>query len=422
MQLKTARIRDRLALACGGLLGGLPVAQAAEPWQIDLGLMNYIEVDRNTGVELLVSGARELDDDGRLQINGELDVITGATPNGATASNVVQTFTMASGEGSYRVAPGELPADDTHMDTRMGVSTLLTLPYSETTELDYKAHLSMEFDFLSMGGGVDLRHDFNQRNTTLLLGVDFEYDRVHPVGDIPDPLASMAPPGDTQPRGESSVSRRVQGLGLGFTQILSQRSLMQIRYGYSRHSGYLTDPYKMLSVIDDTGSNPGATLDYLFEKRPGLRIMQSLYGAYRLNLTGDILTLSYRYLEDDWDIRSHTLDVKYRYKLDALRYLEPHFRLYRQQAAEFYRHSLPQSQGLSEFASADFRLAEFDALTLGVQYGKKLPGQRNYRVSLEYYGQFGDSHPADAVGLQQQQDLFPRLDVVIFKYVYGFDG
>ncbi len=52
------RISQSLSCATCALLGtGNAVA---EPWEIDIGLMNYIEEDRNTGLELLIDGTREL--------------------------------------------------------------------------------------------------------------------------------------------------------------------------------------------------------------------------------------------------------------------------------------------------------------------------------------------------------------------------
>lgn len=424
MQLKPPRrIAEQLALACSGLLGVNGMSHAAEPWRMDMGVFNYIELERNTGISLLVGGERDMEDGGVFSIDGEIDVITGATPNGATATNRAQTFTMASGVGSYSVAAGELPADDTHMDTRLGITAGLSLPYSDRVSVDYRSHISMEFDFLSLGAGADVLYDVNQHNTQLLLGADFEYDRVHPVGDTPIPFASMAAAYTFQPRGKSSKLRRVQGLNLGVNQVLNKQAVGQFRYQYAEHEGYLNDPYKIISVIEDQDTaSLGATLDYVYEERPDVRRVQSVYTALKQGLSDGVLDVSYRYLWDDWDVRSHTVDVKYLYRVDSVTAWQPHLRVYHQTEAEFYRHSLAAGDGLPSYASSDFRLAAFDALTLGMMYSKKLAGGSGYRISAEYYTQIGDRHPADAIGLQRQQDLFPRLHVLVVKYVYQFDG
>ena len=111
--------------------------------------MNYIEYERNTGVELLIDASRPLSGGDQFTLGLQLDTLTGATPNGATASNVAQTFTQSSGAGSYRVEAGELPADDTHMDTRLAVEVGYRDQHSPDLVINYDGHVSMEFDYLS---------------------------------------------------------------------------------------------------------------------------------------------------------------------------------------------------------------------------------------------------------------------------------
>ncbi len=416
-----SNIKTPLSAACCTLLGSSGALAIAhpdhnEPWLINLGLANYIERDRNTGIEVILNGRRAIGED-QLSINLELDVITGATPNGATASNVPQTFTMSSGIGRYTVGANELPMDDTHMDTRFGLSTLYTDKFSPDLFIDYAAHISMEFDYLSIGTGIDLKHDFNQHNTSLLFGLNFEYNRVHPVGNIPVPFAFMQPPGQAQPRGEASTSRRVRGLSFGFNQIINTQSLLQVKYSYAEASGYLTDPYKIISLIENPTGN---TLNYLFEHRPNSRTLQSIFTAYKHSFSGDVFDLSYRYYWDEWDIRSNTLDIRYRKKLSGEIFIQPHFRYYTQTAADFFTHSISDNLTLPDFASADFRLAEFNAYTLGFKYGKQLSENKEHSISVEYYTQRGKSHPNNAIGLQKQQDLFPDLHTLVLFYNYAF--
>ncbi len=413
-------LKTALSSACYALLGST-VSAETKPWYIDLGAMNYIEQDRNTGILFMANARRDLNDGDALSLQLDFDVITGATPNGATASNVPQSFTMASGVGSYRVGANELPADDTHMDTRMAFSALYESVMVNNLKINYAAHISMEFDYLSFGGGLEFLQDFNRHNTTLLGGMNFEYNRVHPVGGIPIAFASMQPPGVLQPRGAASVSRRQSGVHIGLNQVLNKNSLMQIKYAWANASGYLSDPYKILSLIDDQNSAQlGATVDYVYEGRPAQRSIQNIFMAYKHNFHGDIVDFSYRYYWDEWQINSHTIDMKYRYKLNQQFYLQPHFRFYEQSAASFYRHSLSMSEALPTYASADFRLAAFNAYTIGFRYGKSLGDGREHSIGLEYYTQRGDSYPDSAVGLQKQQDLFPTLNTLVITWNYSY--
>lgn len=415
-------IRQSLVGATGILLGlsTTTTSQAAEDWSLDIGLMNYIEQDRNTGLELLLNAQRDLSDGDQISLGLEIDTLTGATPNGATASNVPQTFTQSSGAGSYQVAANELPADSTHMDTRLAFAAAYKDQTSNDFSISYSGRLSMEFDYLSFGAGNSYQWDLNQKNTSLTLGFNGEYNRVHPVGNIPDPLSLMTTAGSPQNRGIASDTRSAAEIGLGITQIIDQRSLFQIRYTQSHFSGYLNDPYKILSIIDDQNqANLGATLAYRFENRPDARDISTLYLAYKRDIESGVIDLSLRRSVDDWDISSTAFELRYRHRLEGKAYLQPQFRYYRQHQASFFRHSLTASESLPKFASADTRLASFEATTVGIKYGSTVIDNKRHSIVAEYYTQSGDSHPDDAIGLQQQQDLFPRLKTIIIKYLYS---
>jgi len=415
------KITPALSCASWTLLGLTPpMAAAAEAWDIDLGLMSYLERDRNTGIEFLLDARRGLEGGDEVALGLEIDTLTGATPNGATPSNVVQTFTQSSGDGSYSVAPGELPADDTHMDTRLAVSAAYRDRIGDDFAVGYDGRMSMEFDYLSFGFGNDYQWELNKDNTRFDLGIYGEYNRVHPVGNIPLALQPMTPAGTLQNRRGSSATRKAAEISLGVTQVIDRDSLFQLRYTRSHFSGYLNDPYKLLSVIDD--ENPaslGATLEYRFENRPQNRDLDTLYFAYKRALDSGVLDLSLRLSDDDWGISATALDLRYRYRLSGSRYLQPHLRLYHQDEAEFFRYNLVSSAPLPEFASADTRVATFDAITIGLKYGIATGPQQNHSIAAEYYTQRGDGSPDTAVGLQRQQDLFPRLETLIVRYLYS---
>ena len=416
-------IHKSLSCATCALLGLAQASRssAAEPWEINLGVMNYIEQDRNTGIEFLLDAKRILGDGDEIKLGVEVDTLTGATPNGASASNAVQTFTQSSGEGSYQVAADELPVDDTHMDTRLAIQAGYRSQHSDDLAIDYSGRLSMEFDYLSFGAGNSYEWDFNQRNTSLTLGFNAEYNRVHPVGNVPDALSPMTAAGTLQNRNTASESRTTAEIGLGITQVINRKSLFQLRYTQSRFSGYLTDPYKIVSIIDD--QNPGSlgtTLFYRFESRPDSRDINTLYFAYKYKLSSGVLDLALRHSRDDWNMDASAIELGYRHELANKNYIRPNIRIYHQNAADFYRHSLPASETLPSHLSADTRLASFDATTIGLRYASTDVAQGKHSISAEYYLQKGESHPADAIGLQAQQDLFPDLKTLIIKYLYSF--
>ena len=215
----------------------------------------------------------------------------------------------------------------------------------------------------------------------------------------------------------------------GVSQVLTRDLVVQINYSFSDNSGYLNDPYKFLSVVDGvTGDTvprippsgvEGPSHVFRFESRPEERSKHSLYGAAKYNIRGKVLDASYRYMTDDWDIDSHTVDLRFRWPIGN-GYIEPHVRFYTQTEAEFYRTSLVDGDPLPAYASADYRLGKFDATTLGIKYGFATRRGQRFSVRLESYQQRG-SIPGDLtfgnqVGLVQ----YPDLDALIVQFSYHF--
>ena len=62
----------------------------------------------------------------------------------------------------------------------------------------------------------------------------------------------------------------------------TERTIGQLNYSFSTSSGYLTDPYKLLSVVDPVSGEPvpgsGELALYRFESRPDERTKHSIYG------------------------------------------------------------------------------------------------------------------------------------------------
>jgi len=140
------------------------------------------------------------------------------------------------------------------------------------------------------------------------------------------------------------------------------------------------------------------------------------------HLTEDVVHIAYHYYQDDWGINSHTIELKYRHHLSAKDYLQPHLRYYTQTAADFYRHSLVDSEvsSLPDYASADYRLAEFNTITYGLKYGYLIDTEHELSGRIEFIQQTGDSSPSDAIGEQRNQDLYPQLNAFVLQLSYSF--
>jgi hypothetical protein len=280
---------------------------------------------------------------------------------------------------------------------------------------------STEHDYGSLGANASLERDLNRRNTTLSAGVSFSHDTINPEGGRPAPLASMAPVGVAPPRLDGDGQKDVLDLIVGLTQVVDRATLVQVNYSLSRVQGYQTDPYKLVSVVDPVSGDP---VDQLFESRPDTRLKHILYGRVKRHLGFSVLDLSYRYMNDDWDITSHTVDLHWRWELGLLRYVQPHLRWYHQAAAGFYRRWLEDGTTPPEHVTADYRLGAMDAYTVGLRYGQSVGPGQNVVARVEYYWQTGESHPPGAPGALADLDLFPTVDawIVNLGYSIGFGG
>ncbi|MBZ0267648.1 DUF3570 domain-containing protein, partial [bacterium] len=215
---------------------------------------------------------------------------------------------------------------------------------------------------------------------------------------------------------------------IGVTQILDRNTWLQVNYSLSRASGYLTDPYKLISVVqDEGGTSPGDPVEplvgdpYLYERRPDTRLKHALYAETKHSFGRDVADVSYRYLWDDWGIRSHTVEGTYHLEIGERTSFEPQVRYYRQTAADFWTHSLVQGEALPDNATADTRLGEFHAWTGALKVNRRTSGGHEIGVRVGAYVQTGESHPADAIGSQVGLDLFPRVTALISQVSTSFD-
>lgn len=411
-------IRDGLAAAACALIGAN--ASPVDANEFDASLLYYTEGSRVTVSESVFNFSRPLSNERRLEFSLIADVMTGASPNGATPARIAQTFTRPSGRGQYVVPAGITPLDDTFQDNRIGATAALNTPIGERATATAGAHFSLEYDYLSLGANSHLTRDFNKRNTTVALGAAISWDELTPEGGIPVPFASMAPPGVPPARLSGTDSKYVLDLLAGVTQVIDRMTVARINYSYSYQTGYLSDPFKMLSVVaGQAGNTQGDPVDYVFEHRPNSRGKHALYGMLKRYHGGNIIDVSYRHMRDNWGIRSHTAEARYRWQMRSRRYLEPQLRYYHQTGADFFSHFLRDDIAFPNHATADYRLGEFDAYTVAFKYGIAVKDRHEVNLRIGYYLQMGDSSPPEAIGSLQGLDLFPTLDAYIIQIGYS---
>lgn len=436
MQLrrKPAALRGGLIAASCALLGTAraqaqaPPGQASGaegkagqvPWVIDADLAYYHENGRIQAIEPVVTAEKGVSDGELTNLGLTVDSLSGASPNGALTSNQPQTFSSPSGkpQHGYTTAPGQLPVDPHYHDQRIALTGSWQVPSSRLTRWTLGAKFSYEHDFFSVTGSAAIAHDFNERNTTLSLGLYDENDTIRPIGGTPVPGSDYS---FVEREKNSHDGKNGVGALLSLTQIMNRHWLAQLNLSWDRFSGYLNDPYKIMSVIDASGITDG----YLYERRPQQRTRESVYLDSRVGWQRASVDLVMRYFTDSWHVHSDTVRIRFRWwNPDRTVYWEPSLRWYRQTAADFYYPWMPLTDTSQvTLASADRRLAAFHALTYGVEYGLQLgnpfehPRQLTFRI--EYYQQTVDQTipaPSPLQGL----DLYPGLTAILVQLGYRF--
>ncbi len=425
------RVGTALAAATGSLLSQAPrPAIAAEPWKVDASLLVYSEDDdRVADVSFKSLATRVLDDEDTVTLGLQLDTLTGATPTGAVPLNQPQTFTRPSGRGQYEVAAGDQPLDDTFRDSRLQLNGGWTQMLDSGDRFSLGGSFSREYDYMHFGASSGYARDFNQKNTTLSIAGAVSLDRSDPVGGSPVPLSDVIASSLGDDGGQlkgGAEQKSVVDLVFGAVQVIDRRSLAQLNYSVSVANGYLNDPYKFLSVLD---SQSGALVDgasadrslYRFESRPDSRVGHNLFAAYKYHFDSGIADLSFRWHRDDWGIDSQTLEGRYRYQWSDTLSIEPHLRYYRQSAADFYRPLLSADDPLPAFASADYRLGEFDAVTVGLKVSKKLGVGSVFSARVEQYQTRGTDNPVTVDTNLAAIPHYPDTSATIVQINYRFE-
>ncbi len=406
MQLKRS---NTLAMAAASLMTATHVSSAsADEWTHEAAVLYYGESDsRVTDGSIKYKGVRSFDEgDKKLTINAGIDTLTGASPNGIAPSHDTIVLTSPSGNSTITHPADELPLDGTFKDTRASASASWDQPFfNDKTRGNVGISFSKEYDYLHLGVSGGLSRALNNKNTTLAVGLSYSADTVEPVGNAPIPLAD-----ENAAKGSDTESKDTLDLMLGVTQVLSKNSIMQLNYSVSNADGYLNDPYKWVSLVDNTGT----IVNNLHESRPDSRTGHNLYGALKYNVGGDnVLTTSARYHTDDWGIDSITTDVKYRVDIGNQKSIEPHVRYYHQSEADFYTAQLDSTAAIPANVSADYRLAEFDAYTLGATYRWEGANNRKWHITGEYYTQ--DPTKVALTAGQAGLDANPGFDAIMLS-------
>lgn len=355
------------ALALPGMIpsaeAGTPVANVQTNFQYS----HYQESQDRVHVDI-VHGSAIAPITGRFELGGNWieDTWSGSTP---VLSVPASTPLVFSGASTLEIKNNNHPITNSTPVQIMSAASV-----RETRrQLDFKASYYFDDVAVELSGGqsdepdllsnfyhVGTLWDFNQKMTTLNVGIGYMTDDVNPV---------------TRP----TVHKHKSDLGfqVAVTQILDKESLALIGINFNNGSGFLSNPYKKVFI-----QNYGV----IYDERPNQHGQWSLNAQYlrHFDFTDGAMQLNYRFFGDNWGVLSHTLEADWRQPLGDGWMVTPRIRYYSQSKANFFEPYFlaPNPTG---YYSSDFRLSAYGSLAMGIALEKKMFNRLYLNVGFEYY-------------------------------------
>jgi hypothetical protein len=260
--------------------------------------------------------------------NVTFETLSGASPYSSTDDGNGQTQVFMSGASIE--------------EKRLDASVNGTRYFKEGT-ISASVSVSAENDYQSVGIGTGGTIELNDKHTTLLASISTSFDTLSPTDAELFGGGRLAADGKT---------KRSFSIYEGVTQVLNRHQTLQVGIGYTRMTGYLSDPYRIKDL------------------RPDSREQHTLSAQYRHHLPqyrNISWHLDYRFYQDDWGVNANTIgtsiwkDVSF----EGLKFtLAPNLRYHWQHSADFY--TLEADPTSEPFYSDDFRLSAYGAITLGI--------------------------------------------------------
>lgn len=318
-------------------------------------------------------------------------------------------------------------------ETRKQGTVSFTYEFDEAA-IDFGGGASSETDYYSRYLNLGGRKDFNQKLTTVSLGLsltDSEVESVLPsrFDQYIDDSAYASQIERKQIAGNNAKvlhgERDDWSMRLGLSQVLSKNSVIETGIGFTRAKGFQENPYKAVTMVfvdpaqepdPDSGLLIGEVVPVM-EKRPDTRdqmTWSTRFMHYFANF--DAAThLEYRYYRDDWGLRSHTMEGDWAQAVGNGWTITPRLRYYSQNAAEFYQpyfifdqavpaypstidpdtgEEIPGAFNINDVSvasySSDHRLSAFGTFSRGITVSKQFTKGVNLDVGFEYYTHRGN--------------------------------
>lgn len=224
------------------------------------------------------------------------------------------------------------------------------------TNFGLNASFSREFDYKSLGAGVNFTKtskDKNREFTTKLQAYFDTWKVIYPYELKPSGYGS----GEHRDPGALSYDPRNSfSASFSYSQVVNKRLQVMFLFDPAYQKGLLATKYQRVYFTD--GSERAETL-------PGQRFKIPL-GVRANYFLGDNLILRsfYRYYQDDWGLKAHTIELETAIKLTPFVSLSPFYRFYSQNAVDYFA-PYAQHNSAESFYTSDYDLSKFTSNYFG---------------------------------------------------------
>ncbi len=324
---------------------------------------DYTEPNGRVGVT--TQSARldqDLGTDMHVALSGVVDAIAGATPSGQPAEAGSDQVALAETRDYRKAWEADLSRQMSRLNVAVGFSR------------------SIEDDYESNGWSINTLTDFNQKNTTLLIG----------AAGTDDDVEVFFTPAWRNKHGTDYI--------VGVTQLLDPHTFVTVDFTWNRSTGFLDDQYKV--VQKSVQVLPGIFLPVTYsDNRGDIRDKGTLFLSVNHEVTSwhGALEASYRFYADTYGITSSTGEISWLQKLGRSFILKPDLRLYQQKAASFYVYNLDATSIMPTQTpnpngprySSDSRLSAFEEAGASIKLIWKAADWLQFDASVGGYRQHG---------------------------------
>lgn len=223
------------------------------------------------------------------------------------------------------------------------------LDEAKGTTIGANFSVSSEYDYLSIGGGVNLFKDSKDKSRQVGVKLQTYQDFVTMIYPIEQRSGKSA----------GTESRNTYSSTWSYSQIVNTRLQLLLLFDLAYQKGFLSMPFNRV-YFDNSSVG--------IESLPGTRIKfpVSLRTNYFL---GDLLILRtfYRYYQDDWGLKGHTAELETSVKVTPFISITPFYRYYNQSAVNYFA-GFEQHKLSERHYTSDYDLSKFESHFAGLGF------------------------------------------------------